>query len=134
MQFAAKIGNALRPTPPQEEEIEVLQLLEKFDIEQVLEHVGVGEEVRASLASKGVMFQILLDNVSVPAALIIKQEMLALGGDAAYHYDTIDHAIETTSVLVMGTKKQIGSLVRKLREMKYFGLDLIGTKIQTVLR
>ena len=56
--IAAKIGNALRPTPPQEEEIEVLQLLEKFDIEQVLEHVGVGEEVRASLASKGVMFQI----------------------------------------------------------------------------
>lgn len=132
--IALKIGNALRLVPPQEKEIEVLHLLEKFDVEQVLEQVGVGEDIRSSLASKGVMLQILLDNVSVSAALIIKQEMLALGGDAAYHYDTIDHAIESTSVLVMGTKKQLGSLVRKLRGMKYFGLDLIGTKIQTVLK
>ena len=79
------------------------------------------------------MIQILLEEVLVPAALIMKQEMLSLGGDAAYHYDTIDHAIETTSVLVMGTRKQLRSLVRRINGMKYFGLDRIGKQIQGVL-
>ncbi|MFW9931899.1 MAG: dihydropteroate synthase [Candidatus Thorarchaeota archaeon] len=132
--IAARIGEALREEPLQDGRVEVLQLLDENEIKQVLEYVGVGEAIRKGLAEKGAMMQILLEDVPVPAALIIKQEMLALGGDAAYHYDTIDHRIERTAVLLMGTKKQLRRMTRKMKTMRYFGLDEIGSQIQSTLR
>jgi dihydropteroate synthase len=75
----------------------------------------------------------LLRNVRTPGALIIKQEMLALGGDAAYHHDTIDSGVDITDVLVMGTPIHLEKLVKKLGGMDYFGIDQIVVGMQELL-
>lgn len=132
---AARIGEAFRKehVPLAQEQVEVFQMDRKEQVEHMLEYVGVGEEIRGALAKKGVMVQILLEEVSVSAALVIKQEMLAVGGDAGYHYDTIDHGIEKTSVLIMGTKAQLERFTAKLSGMSYFRLAGIGKRIQAAL-
>jgi dihydropteroate synthase len=71
--------------------------------------------------------------VKVPAALIIKQEILALGGDAAYHHDTIDFGIDKTDILLMGTRIQIDRLCDKMASMNYFALDKIGSSMRYLM-
>jgi len=131
--IAAKIGRALRDEPLIYDNLEIMQLTNDRHVELVLENVGVGDDIRTSLAKKGVLMQILVKEMQVPAALIVKQEMLTLGGDAAYHYDTIDHAIDRTSVLIMGTKKQLIDFSSKIARMDYFGLKEIGKQIKSLL-
>jgi dihydropteroate synthase len=107
---------------------------DELGIELLLNRVGVREGIRRALAKKGIMLTILLRDIPASGALILKQEMLALGGDAAYHHDTIDFERKTTDVLLMGTTAQIGRLSSKTRNMDYFGLPEIAEDIEMLLK
>ena len=57
---------------------------------------------------------IRLDDVDLRAALILKQDMLSLGGEAALCKGAAGLAIRTTPVLLMGTARQMRDLVSKI--------------------
>ena len=131
---AIKIGQRVRKKNLEDGAgIELLQIQDYEECEAILEQIGVNSEIRSSLAQKSIMLNIRLRDIKIPAALIIKQEMLALGGDAAYHHDTIDFGIDSTDVLIMGTKMQLKRLGHKMRKMDYFRLEKIGESILTLL-
>ncbi len=44
-----------------------------------------------------------VSDASIPAAHVLKQQMLSLGGDAAVAKDVITHAVDSSDVLLMGT-------------------------------
>jgi dihydropteroate synthase len=69
---------------------------------------------------------------SVPAAHVLKQQMLSLGGDAAVAKDVITHAVDSTDVLIMGTPRQMRELTRKL-VWQPFGLPELGEHITALL-
>lgn len=71
-------------------------------------------------------------DASVPAAHVIKQQMLSLGGDAAVAKDVITHAVDSTDVLIMGTTRQIRDLTEKL-SWQPFGLPELGENIKSLL-
>lgn len=71
-------------------------------------------------------------DASVPAAHVIKQQMLSLGGDAAVAKDVITHAVDSTDVLIMGTARQIRDLTGKL-SWQPFGLPELGENIKSLL-
>ncbi|MHA1109571.1 MAG: dihydropteroate synthase [Promethearchaeota archaeon] len=79
---------------------------------------------------------ILLENVTAPQALILKQEMLARGGDVAVHKNVVTTENKkydkSQNVVLIGTEKQLKLLVNKLRGQK-LELDKIGTLISDVL-
>ena len=50
---------------------------------------------------------IRLDDVDLRAALILKQDMLSLGGEAALRREAAGLDIKKTPVLLMGTTRQI---------------------------
>jgi len=132
---SSKIGGKLQRREYIEDEgIYLLEIRNEREGEIILEEIGVREEIRPTLARKSFTLGILLKDMKIPSALIIKQEMLALGGDAAYHHDTIDFGVKSTDILIMGTKLQLNRLVRRLKTMDYFGLDRIGNAIQNLLR
>lgn len=60
----------------------------------------VGSQV---MQGKSVHLVLKIRNLTTTEALIIKQEMLARGGDAALARDAVSHETEATDVLVMGT-------------------------------
>lgn len=107
--------------------------LNEKEAEIVIENIGTGADIRRALARKAVTLSLLLKSVKTPTALILKQELLALGGDVAYHTDVIDSKIDKTDVLVMGTPLQLQKLSGKILRMDYFGLPRIGEMIQELL-
>nr|KXH71927.1 MAG: hypothetical protein AM324_16575 [Candidatus Thorarchaeota archaeon SMTZ1-83] len=125
-----KLRNWARET---ENEIESLGIIDERTAEVVIEYIGVGVDIRRGLSRKAVTLSFLLRNIKTPAALIIKQEMLTLGGDAAYHTDVIDAGVEKTDVLVMGTPLQLERFIDKLLRMDYFGLPKIGSTMRNLM-
>lgn len=71
--------------------------------------------------------------VRTPAANIIKQEMLAAGGDAAVPVGAVINAERYVDVLLLGTKKHYKLLLKKLEQMTYFGLKQIAEEISAAL-
>ncbi len=79
-----------------------------------------------------------------PAANIIKQEILALGGDCAVNKYCINCKVETSDIILLGTKRQYKKLLQKLKCMTFFRIEeIVGElenyinnhkKIKTVLR
>ena len=131
---AAAMGEKLRNWAREtENEIESLGIIDERTAEVVIEYIGVGVDIRRGLSRKAVTLSFLLRNIKTPAALIIKQEMLTLGGDAAYHTDVIDAGVEKTDVLVMGTPLQLERFIDKLLRMDYFGLPKIGSTMRNLM-
>lgn len=84
------------------------------------------------MAPKAVSRALLLKRIRPTAANIIKQEMLALGGEAATAYGAIDHSARTTAVLILGTLQQFGFLVKKFKTHQ-FGLPAVAGEIEKAL-
>ncbi|MBD3352170.1 MAG: dihydropteroate synthase [Candidatus Lokiarchaeota archaeon] len=79
---------------------------------------------------------ILLKNVTAPQALVLKQEMLARGGDAAIHKDAVTTEYKkydkNQNCILIGTEKQLYSLINKLNGQQ-LELDKIGLIVKEVL-
>ena len=100
---------------------------------QFLEKVGVDPASKPIFNAKGNFISLLIYDVPVIAANVIKQEMLASGGDAAVHRNCITHKVDKTRVLTMGTLSQHMKLIDKLRMTPYWGLGTIAEQIEVIL-
>ncbi len=69
-----------------------------------------------------------------PGANVLKQEMLSLGGDAVVHRNAVDCKVESSDVILMGTRKQYEALVDKLRRAPYFGLPALREELERYLK
>lgn len=71
--------------------------------------------------------------VRTPAANILKQEMLAAGGDAVVPTGCIVNAEKYVTVILLGTRKHYHLLLKKLEQMPYFGLANLSQELRTLL-
>jgi len=111
------------------------RVIEIADLDQArLELLAIGSDPAGVtlMAPKAVSRVLKLKNLKPPAANIIKQEMLSIGGEAATAYGSINHSVEVTDLLIIGTLKQLGLLVNKLKTHP-FGLPQIGQQIEASL-
>lgn len=83
--------------------------------------VGAQKPGQKIIAAKSEFLVVKLDSLPCVAANVLKQEMLARGGDCAVHQDCLTLERDTTSVLLTGTREQYDSLVGKLQSQ---GFDL----------
>ncbi len=102
---------------------------DSIELMKSLNVTGAGAEV---MRNKTVSKLILLQNVAAPEALIIKQEMLARGGDAATSREAILGEKNPVNVLIIGTVAQIQSLIQKLR-MQALNLPKISDLLEELL-
>jgi dihydropteroate synthase len=102
------------------------------DAVRELNRIGADEYSVDIMAPKTLGRTIKLEDVSSPAANILKQEMLSLGGDAAVARDVITGKAKTSSVLLMGTLKQLRNLVEKISRQP-FGLAAISLRLSVLL-
>ena len=72
---------------------------------------------------KYMIIPLKLFDIPTPGANIIKQEMLSSGGDAVVHKNAVDCNVETSDIILLGTKKHYNILMEKLQKMPYFKLD-----------
>lgn len=98
---------------------------------RLLSQIGVDAGAYPFLVPKGVYRCIKLKTIPCRAAIIIKQEMLSKGGEAAVSRDTL-YGEGVTDVLLMGTLKHYRLLLKKL-QVQPFGLRHLAAEIQGIL-
>jgi len=97
-----------------------------------MERIGVDPEGIRRMAEKALPGTFKIEGVPSPAANILKQEMLAVGGDAAVAKGVIDCSVDRSDVLLLGNRKQIRKVLEKVRGQP-FGLELIADKLEEQL-
>ncbi len=112
--------------------IRILDISTEKQIISMMNKIGADIKGIALMSPKAIHRVIKLENVKLPTALILKQEMLSLGGEAVLSKDAILLKCQTTDMLLMGTTKHYQRLITKLKD-QYFGLSLLGEAIETVL-
>jgi dihydropteroate synthase len=95
-------------------EVSVLEVKTPQDAGIAMRKIGATRIGSQVMQGKSIHLILKIKNLTTTEALIIKQEMLARGGDAALARDAVSHETEATDLLVMGTLLQFGRLARKL--------------------
>ncbi|RSD36243.1 MAG: dihydropteroate synthase [Methanohalophilus sp.] len=134
---AVRIAEAIRGRQPVVEEkgfeVSVLDITNPDDAALVMKNIGVTETGSTIMKNKTVNRVLRISNITTTEALIIKQEILARGGDAALERDAVSHEAEWTDVIVMGTLLQVRRLADKL-ECQARNLPLISNLIKDTLK
>ena len=105
------------------------------DGQELLEHlrrVGVDERGWEILSRKGSFRVLSIKGISFQEAIIIKQEMLARGGDAAISKMALRCDPQPEEILVFGTVAQYIGLIGNLK-VQPFRLPTIGNAIEETL-
>ena len=110
----------------------LLQLTRSAHVRQLFKRLGVDPVGIELMANKALHLNTLLERVPCAAANILKQEMIALGGDAAVARGTVSCTISYTDVLLMGTRKQLDQLILRLPRQP-FGLKGLAQELSQLL-
>jgi len=113
--------------------MQILEITSTFRARAEMEAIGCDPAGIAIMQNKAVAKAIKIKDVSIPAALILKQEMLALGGDAVNQRQTITGNVSQTDVLLLGTLAHYQKLSQKLQAQD-FGLKNLAQQLDRSLR
>lgn len=114
--------------------VEVLGYLgHENDLADFFRRAEVDPGGHRALCRKGSFRVLAVSGISSMEAIIIKQEMLARGGDAAIPKMALRCDPDPQRILILGTLSQISGLVPKLREQP-FSLPLVGEAIVEALK
>ena len=97
-----------------------------------MKKVGVNEKAIEIMLHKFFHFNIKLKNIPPQDAIILKQEMLSIGGDAAISKKAMPPYSNDTDVILMGNEKKLRRVAVKIRK-QYERLCKIGKEIEKIL-
>jgi dihydropteroate synthase len=109
-----------------------LDIKTREDAKRELDLTRADEAGVARMLDKTRFLAIKVEGLKAPAANILKQEMLSVGGDAAVARGVINCSVELSSSIIMGTRKQIKNLVKKLKPQP-FGLRVLADELTELL-
>ena len=133
---AVRVAEAARAKIPAvksgEFEAELLYIKKSDDGARAMSAIGVTGTGSQVMKNKTVMYNILLKNVTTTEALIIKQEMLARGGDAALPREAVSHEAVNVNLIITGTHLQVERLIKKIKH-QVRGLPLIADMLTELI-
>jgi len=113
-----EVARAMRKRQPftrsRDFEVSMIDIIHPDDAEYFMKSMGVTGTGAKVMKKKTVSKVIRINNITTTEALIIKQEILARGGDAALERNAVSHETEKTDVIVFGTLLQLERLANKL--------------------
>ena len=111
----------------------ILCIRDEKTAERELLKINVSSGGIESMAPKMDGICLKLENVRLPAANILKQEMLSLGGDAAVARGVVNGEVPISDVILIGNAMKLKRLTAKLSYQQYFGLPHIRNDILLLL-
>ncbi|MHA1718045.1 MAG: dihydropteroate synthase [Promethearchaeota archaeon] len=142
MKQTIKVASSIRKKPViSNMNNQVCEILDPFtdvrSADYLLRTFGVLPGGSKIMSRKMVLKVIVLHNITAPAALILKQELLSRGGDVATHNQVISTEWKKYEkifdVVLMGTIGQFESLIQKLKK-QHLKLDIIASLIEKTLK
>ncbi len=110
----------------------ILTITDLDEAREELARIGVDKSGINIMALKSIHLALKISGVDARAANIIKQEMLARGGEAALARGVYDLKSKETDVILMGTFLQYESFLKKLTDQP-FGLKSLADEISRIL-
>ena len=103
------------------------------DAKKKIKEIGSDPASIEIMAPKAITKVVKLENIILQDAIIIKQDMLSIGGEVAVPKNTFALNKEKGEILVIGTIKQLNELVEKLKR-HYPRLIGIAKELKLILR
>ena len=94
-----------------------------------MKRIGVEDTVIGHLVEKCRIYTVLVENVTPREAMILKQELLSLGGDCAVPKECILNNLVCIDVILIANSIQLRSLVTKLKN-QLFNLTNLAEKLE----
>ncbi|NOR60444.1 MAG: dihydropteroate synthase [Methanosarcinales archaeon] len=113
--------------------VEVLDITSAKDAPGYFNRIGATGTGGRVMKDKTVHRVLKINNVTTTEALIIKQEALSRGCDAALPRDAVSHETDSVDLILMGTELQLKRLAAKL-ECQARDLPVIAGLVQTALQ
>lgn len=111
----------------------MLLKINKSALAETISSIGVHPASIPIFSRKAEILPFKLFEVRTPAANIIKQEMLAAGGDAVTPIGSVVCATKYVDILLLGTVKHYNTLLKKLKQMPFFGISKIVEDLSLAL-
>jgi dihydropteroate synthase len=111
----------------------ILNIESKKDAEQAIKNIQSDPESIPIMTPKMIHRVIQLENINLQDAIIIKQDMLSIGGEVAVPKHTFQLTGEPASILIMGTYQQLNLLVQKLNR-HYPRIKSIASELDEILQ
>ena len=102
------------------------------DAEKIIQKIGSDPASIDIMAPKAISKEIRFENVLMQDAIIIKQDMLSIGGEVALPKTAFELKDKQAEILVIGTVQQLRDLVGKL-ERHYPRIQEIARELATIL-
>jgi dihydropteroate synthase len=112
--------------------VRVLQVEDLAEIARELERTESDPEGVALIARKGRTLLVQVQDVSLKASPLLKQEFLAVGGDAAHARGVADHSVQSSNVVLAATLGQYRRAIPKL-ERQPFRLGEVGRAVEAAI-
>ncbi len=103
------------------------------DIRREIDKIGTDKAGTNIMIPKGQFFWLKLYDVPLKGVILLKQEMLSKGGEAAVPREVGGLTCEKADILLMGTLKQYRLLIKKLKQQP-FSLRGYAIEMEEVLR
>jgi dihydropteroate synthase len=113
--------------------LEALDITSAEDAPGYFSRIGATGTGGRVMKDKTVYRVLKINNVTTTEALIIKQEALSRGCDAALPRDAVSHETDNVDIILMGTELQLKRLAAKL-ECQARDLPAIAGLVRTVLQ
>lgn len=110
----------------------IVSLTSLYEAEKAIEDIGSDPQSIPIMAPKMVCKAVKMKDIVLQDAIIIKQDMLSIGGEVAVPKDTFELHTETASILISGTVHQLKMLVLKLRR-HYSRIRTIAAELEKVI-
>ncbi len=102
------------------------------EAENAVESIGVYSDVLRVMAEKTFFHVLEIEEVSSPAANILKQVAISRGTDAVVNQNVVANNIKKSTVLLPGTVRELKLISEELKKQP-FGLSELGKKILDIL-
>lgn len=109
-----------------------VKVRDERDAAQLISRVGADRPGVEIMAPKAVFRVLQVRGLSAPAAVVLKQEMLARGGEAAIDRRAVLGEAGSGEAVLMGTRRQYRQLAEKL-EKQPFGLKRLAGEIRRII-
>lgn len=116
-----------------ENNLYIIEIKTLKDAKREIRKIGSDLQSIDIMAPKTILKVIKMENVILQDAIIIKQDMLSIGGEVAVPKNTFKLHSKTGDILIIGTLKQLTDLIVKLNR-HYSRLKNLAEKIEIVLK
>ena len=113
--------------------LEFLEIKTLHEAEQLIKTIGSDPQSINIMAPKAILKVIKVKNVILQDAIIIKQDMLSLGGEVAIPKNAYELHNDTADILIMGTVLQLRELVQKLNR-HYPRIHVISKELSDLIQ